>query len=116
VHLRCGHEFSLRINAREGLSESQCWSCVGCIVEAEHRERNARRSVWFTWQAPASGKLALEAGTGTHVSIFTGGSVSALRPVATGASVVSFSAQSAMKYRIAVDGIRTKFALAWRPG
>ena len=85
------------------------------FATSERRER-AHRSVWFSWRAPAGGRLALEAGTGTQVSIYTGGSVSALRPVATGAARVSFTALPGTRYRIAVDGIRTKFALAWRPG
>ena len=85
------------------------------FATSERRER-ARRSVWFSWRAPAGGRLALEAGTGTQVSVYTGGSVAALRPVATGAARVSFTALPGTRYRIAVDGIRTKFALAWRPG
>lgn len=85
------------------------------FATSEHRER-ARRSVWFTWRAPASGRLALEAGLGTEVSIYTGTSVSALQPVAAGAASVTFTASRGTRYQIAVDGIRTKFALAWCPG
>jgi len=85
------------------------------FATSERHER-AHRSVWFSWLAPAGGRLALEAGTGTQVSVYTGGSVSALRPVATGAARVSFTALPGTRYRIAVDGVRTKFALAWRPG
>jgi hypothetical protein len=47
--------------------------------------------------------------------VYTGGSISALRPVAAGATRVSFSALRGTMYRIAVDGDRTPFALAWRP-
>ncbi len=85
------------------------------FATSERRER-ARRSVWFSWRAPASGRLNLVAGNGTELSIYTGASVSALRPVATGAARVSFAAEQGKRYRIAVDGIRTKFALAWHPG
>ena len=85
------------------------------FATSERRER-ARRSVWFSWQAPASGKLDLVAGNGTELSIYTGASVSALQPVATGAARVSFTAEQGKRYRIAIDGIRTKFALAWHPG
>jgi hypothetical protein len=84
------------------------------FATAEHREP-VRSSVWFTWRAPTSGTLDLAAG-GTRVSIYTGGSVSALRPVATGAARVSFTARRGTTYRIAVDGERAHFALAWRPG
>jgi hypothetical protein len=84
------------------------------FATSERREP-ARSSVWFTWRAPTDGTLDLAAG-GTRVSIYTGGSVSALRPVAAGAARVSFTARRGTTYRIAVDGQRARFALAWRPG
>jgi hypothetical protein len=85
------------------------------FATAERRERG-RRSVWFAWRAPTDGRLTLEARAGTQLAVSTGGSVSALRPVAAGSSRVSFTARRGTMYRIAVDGIRTKFALAWRQG
>ncbi len=78
------------------------------------RSERARRSVWFTWRAPADGTLALDAGGGMQVSVFTGGSVGALARVAAATARTSFSARRGTTYRIAVDGMRRKFALAWR--
>jgi Bacterial Ig domain/Cellulase (glycosyl hydrolase family 5) len=84
------------------------------FATSEHGER-ARRSVWFTWRAPASGTLDLAA-SGTEVSVYTGGSIAGLHPVAAGSERVAFTAVRGTRYRIAVDGDHATFALSWRAG
>jgi hypothetical protein len=80
------------------------------FASSERREP-FRRSVWFTWRAPADGPLRLGAGS-AHVSVYTGGSLSTLRRVALAGS--SLDARRGTTYRIAVDGGHGAFALAWR--
>jgi hypothetical protein len=81
---------------------------------AAERGEPLRKSVWYSWRAPASGKLKLTA-AGANVSVFTGGSVRALRRVAPASRSVTFEAKRGTKYRIAVDGSQA-FRLAWKRG
>jgi hypothetical protein len=98
------------ISARQGLILGST-----AFATSERHERG-HRSVWFAWRAPTDGQLSFGAGTGTEVSIFTGASIASLRRVAGGPARVSFTAQRGVRYRIAVDGARTKFALGWHAG
>jgi hypothetical protein len=81
---------------------------------AAERGEPLRRSVWYAWRAPATGRLSLTA-AGARVSVFTGRSVRTLRRVAPAGRSVSFEATRGTTYRIAVDG-RQAFKLAWRRG
>ncbi len=85
------------------------------FATAEQREPDAHHSVWFSWRAPASGPLELGA-VGTRISIYRGGSVGGLQPVAASNARVSFTAHRGMRYRISVDGEHPVFALSWRAG
>ena len=69
-----------------------------------------RRSVWFTWRAPADGPLKLSVGD-AHISVYTGSSFATLQHVPTSGN--AFDAHRGTTYRIAVDGGRGAFALAW---
>ena len=73
----------------------------------------AHRSVWYQWQAPASGTATINTfGTGfdTVLAVYTGNSVGALNLVgndddtAERTSQVQFTATAGTVYRIAVDG------------
>jgi hypothetical protein len=81
---------------------------------AAERGEPLRKSVWYSWRAPATGKLKLTA-AGARVAVFTGGSVPALRRVAVAGTTVSFVASRGTTYRIAADGSRA-FRLAWNRG
>ncbi|NDC80968.1 MAG: hypothetical protein EB090_06870, partial [Verrucomicrobia bacterium] len=85
------------------------------VGEPSHAGQSGGKSVWWTWTAPASGKLTLAtAGSNfdTLLAVYTGDVVSALRGVASNDDVsrtdrtskVSFSVTAGTKYRIAVDG------------
>ena len=101
-----------------GTSFTVTGSNVGATKEAgepSHAGQSGGKSVWWTWTAPASGKLTLAtAGSNfdTLLAVYTGDAVSALRGVASNddasrsdlTSRVSFSVTSGTKYRIAVDG------------
>ena len=81
---------------------------------ASERGEPVRRSVWYRWKAPASGALDVTAG-GASVTVYVGGSIRGLRPVAPAGSKVRFTAQEGRTYRIAVLGGRATFMLAWKP-
>ena len=80
-----------------------------------HHAGGLDASVWFSWQAPAVGRVTV-ATTGssfdTLLAVYTGGTVAALNRVAenddsgesNGASRVSFYTLPGMSYKIAVDG------------
>ena len=101
-----------------GSSFSVSGSNVGATKEAgepSHAGRAGGKSLWWTWTAPASGKLTLAtAGSSfdTLLAVYTGDTVGALRGVASNDDVsrmdltskVTFSVTSGVKYRIAVDG------------
>jgi hypothetical protein len=83
--------------------------------EPFHAFRLGGASVWFTWQAPASGSTTMTtAGStfNTTLAIYTGGAYGSLTSVAsnddvnfaTGESRVTFDAAAGTTYRIAVDG------------
>ena len=88
--------------------------------EPNHSPDNngGQRSVWFSWQAPASGSAQITtAGSNfdTVLAVYTGNAVNALTPVPNGknddvdpgvnvSSSVSFTATAGTVYRIAVDG------------
>jgi hypothetical protein len=77
---------------------------------SSERGEPVRRSVWFTWRAPADGPLRLGAGD-AHVTVYTGSSFATLQRVSTAGH--TFDAHRGTRYRIAVDGGRGTFALAW---
>jgi subtilisin family serine protease len=93
-------------------------SNVGATKEAgepSHAGLAGGKSVWWTWTAPASGKLTLvTAGSSydTVLAVYTGDAVNGLRAVAFNddaswrdlTSKVNFSVSSGVRYRIAVDG------------
>ncbi|NBP25227.1 MAG: hypothetical protein EBU81_11895, partial [Proteobacteria bacterium] len=101
-----------------GTSFAVAGSNVGASREAgepSHAGQAGGKSVWWTWTAPASGKLTLAtAGSSfdTLLAVYTGDAVSALRGVASNddasrsdrTSKVTFSVTSGVRYRIAVDG------------
>lgn len=101
-----------------GNSFAVAGSNVGATREAQepnHASVSGGKSVWWSWTAPASGRLVLAtAGSGydTVLAVYTGSQVSQLRAVASNDDVsssdmssrVSFSVRAGTVYRIAVDG------------
>jgi Bacterial Ig domain len=81
---------------------------------ASERGEPLRRSVWYRWKAPTSGALDISAG-GARVTVYVGGSIKGLRPIARAGNKVRFTAQRGRTYRIAVLGGGT-FLLAWKRG
>ncbi|MGH9849095.1 MAG: MSCRAMM family protein, partial [Blastocatellia bacterium] len=78
--------------------------------EPNHAGEQGGASVWYRWQAPASGPVTFSAaGAGafrTLVAVYTGVSVNALTPVASGRQSATVNATAGVIYRIAVDGQR----------
>lgn len=82
--------------------------------EPNHAGDAGGKSVWWTWTAPANGRVTIET-TGsaftTLLGVYTGTSPGALAPVASsngfsgsGTSKVTFDAVAGTTYKIAVDG------------
>lgn len=101
-----------------GPSFTMTGSNVGATKEAgepSHAGRAGGKSIWYSWVAPASGKLTVVT-TGSNfdtlLGVYTGSAVNALRAVASNDDVsttdrtskVTFSATAGTKYWIAVDG------------
>ncbi|RKQ87756.1 carboxypeptidase family protein [Solirubrobacter pauli] len=74
---------------------------------------SAAHSVWYRWTAPRTGETTIDtcslADFDAVLSVFTGTSLAALTPIASGdgcgASRVTFPAVAGTEYRIAVDGL-----------
>jgi hypothetical protein len=98
--------------AAEQIASLQGHAAGSTAFAGSERGEQSRRSVWFTWRAPADGPLRLGAGKDAHVSVYTGGSVARLRRVPLLGKI--FDARRGTVYRIAVDGGRGAFTLVWR--
>lgn len=82
--------------------------------EPAHVGYTAAKSVWWTWTAPANGRVTLDtkgSSFDTLLAVYTGTAVSALLPLASddqsgggNASLVKFTAVQGTTYQIAVDG------------
>lgn len=82
--------------------------------EPVHAGYPARRSVWWTWTAPASGPVTIHtvgSGIDTLLAVYTGTALGTLTETASdddsggsGASLVRFEAAAGTAYQIAVDG------------
>lgn len=82
--------------------------------EPNHVGDPGGRSVWYSWTAPTTARVAVDTfGTNfdTILAVYTGSAVNALTPVGSddesggnGASVVGFNATAGTTYKIAVDG------------
>ncbi|MBI4663788.1 MAG: immunoglobulin domain-containing protein [Verrucomicrobia bacterium] len=95
--------------------------------EPAHAGRRGGKSVWFAWQAPASG-IANFSTTGsdfdTLLAVYTGNRVDSLAGVASDddrgafkASAVTFNAVAGTVYRIAIDGdagASGRIVISWR--
>jgi hypothetical protein len=94
--------------------------------EPAHAGQSGGRSVWYVWAAPQNGPVTfntLGSAFDTLLAVYTGGSVSALTPVAanddypgTTASSVTFLAVANTTYYLAVDGYlgaSGSFTLNW---
>lgn len=97
-------------------------STLGATKETGEPNAPEGRSVWFVWQAPQTGSFVFDtAGTSfsARLGIFTGTSLDALVPVATGFAQVIFSASAGTTYRIVLDGGNDRnvgdFVLSWGP-
>ena len=83
--------------------------------EPNHAGNSGGASVWYRWQAPATGSVRFTT-TGSNfdtlLAVYTGSSVSALTPIVSNddasfsdlTSQVTFNAVAGTTYRIAVDG------------
>jgi hypothetical protein len=86
------------------------------IGEPNHAGNSGGPSVWYSWQAPASGTATFKTANSTFdtlLAVYTGGSVGALTQIASNddvvtgvdtSSIVVFNATAGTTYRIAVDG------------
>lgn len=85
------------------------------ISEPAHAGNSGRRSVWFTWQAPVSGKVTITtdgSSFDTLLAVYIGSSLTALAPVAANddnpaggtTSFLAFNAAAGATYQIAIDG------------
>lgn len=106
-----------------GTSDYVVGSNVGAYWESGepyHWQTTGEKSVWWRWQAPASGLVTITtAGSDfdTLLAAYTGSAVSALTLVANNddangsvvTSQISFMANAGTIYRIAVDGYGTDF-------
>ncbi|MGH7184654.1 MAG: carboxypeptidase regulatory-like domain-containing protein, partial [Pseudomonadota bacterium] len=95
--------------------------------EPNHASQAGGASVWYRWQAPASGIVTFNT-TGSNfdtlLAIYSGAGINALSPVASNnnrfehASSVTFKAAAGAVYHIAVDGVGGDFGdlhLNWSP-
>jgi|GEM_PF-2268051 len=95
--------------------------------EPNHAGQPGGASVWYRWQAPASGLFGfttIGSDFNTLLAVYTGSRVGALAEVASndnrlGASVVTFNAVAGASYQIAVDSVsplgRHTLVLNWFP-
>lgn len=96
--------------------------------EPNHAANSGGVSVWYQWQAPASGSATFTTANSnfdTIMGVYTGSTVSGLTPVASNddesfpnvlTSKITFSAVAGTTYRIAVDGydgVAGNITLAW---
>ena len=75
--------------------------------EPDHHYNPGGKSLWWRWQAPASGGVTIDISGSdfpSEVAIYTGTSVSTLTPVASGNDHAVFKVTAGTTYRIAVDG------------
>ncbi len=83
--------------------------------EPNHAGNPGGKSVWYRWQAPATGNVTMVTGRSTFdtvLAVYTGAAVNALVPVASNdndpggglTSTVTFAVTSGSIYQIAVDG------------
>ncbi|HEU4434803.1 MAG TPA: M12 family metallo-peptidase, partial [Pyrinomonadaceae bacterium] len=87
--------------------------------EPLHAGNSGGKSVWYRWQAPASGNTTITAGANydSLLAVYTGTAVGSLTHIASNdddpnggvSSRVTFSATSGTTYRIAVDGFDGDF-------
>ena len=101
-----------------GTSFTVTGSNVGATKQAgepSHAGQAGGKSIWYSWVAPAAGKLTLAtAGSSfdTLLGVYTGSAVNSLKAIASNDDVssidrtskVTFSAVSGTKYWIAIDG------------
>ena len=107
------------VNAQplSGESGTVLGSNIGATKEAgepNHHGNTGGASVWYTWQAPTSGAVAITTSGSsfdTILAVYTGSSVSGLSFIASNddqpgvlTSRVDFNAVGGQVYRIAVDG------------
>lgn len=98
------------------------WSVYGANIDAtqeagepNHAGASGGKSLWWNWTAPLSGVVDLDtvgSDFDTVLAVYSGGSLSALTPVAANndalpatTSALNFTAAAGTVYRIAVDGV-----------
>ena len=77
------------------------------VGEPAHNGDTGGASVWYSWVATANGNFYIDANNSnitTELGVYTGASVNALTPVASGSNVVQFTAVKNTTYFFAVDG------------
>lgn len=74
--------------------------------EPHHAGSPGGHSVWWTWTAPASGRVTISVGGsfGKVIAIYTGTELASLAPVASSSAAAVFEAVAGVAYQIAVDG------------
>jgi subtilisin family serine protease len=106
--------------ALRGPADVTTGSTIGATAEPgepRHAGTGGGRSVWWQWRVPASGDTiiaTLGSDFDTVLAVYRGGSVGALREIASNddapglgvQSMVRFNAAAGVLYRIAVDGFR----------
>jgi hypothetical protein len=74
--------------------------------EPAHAGGLGEHSVWWTWNAPASGRVTITVGGSFYkvIAIYTGADLASLTPVASSSATATFEAVAGVAYQIAVDG------------
>jgi hypothetical protein len=74
-------------------------------TEPAHNGTIARKSVWWSWTAPASGSVQIGFSGYSHkrIAIYTGNSLELLQPIASGYGGVTFNGVQATTYQVVID-------------
>jgi hypothetical protein len=95
--------------ALSGANASMTGANIGASKEPgepAHADSPGGHSVWWTWTAPASGRVTISVGGsfGKVIAIYTGTELASLTPVASSGAAAVFEAVAGGAYQIAVDG------------
>jgi hypothetical protein len=108
-----------------GHVEGTTYGATKDVGEPDHADEPGGASVWFSWTAPRSGRVIVDAcgsAFDTVLAAYTGADVAALTEVAANddacdeRSVLAFDVVAGTAYRIAVDGVAGQMGdifLAW---
>lgn len=108
--------FSSSIQIRDYIAYSMVGNSNAGVETGEpsHAGQTGGKSLWFSWQAPATGNVevtTIGSAIDTLLAVYTGTTLSGLSEIASNDDVdgttqsrVSFTTQAGLSYKIAVDG------------